>query len=198
VGEFPQGPQLAGFDAVCDGRNQWTPSRISSARTVALRPGARTLRSRHSVRVQIAGNRVCGLALRALPHNAGHHVRTTRATTSSGVDLGLPSVTPFSLLTCSASRVRILMKSRSSSANTTAMCAMALPIGVRESIPSSVTISRQPCSSDRRMSRAKSSVQRLGCACPTTLIWRGAALQSAEQGQAVTVPSSAAGTLAST
>jgi hypothetical protein len=35
VGEFPQGPQLAGFDAVCDGRNQWTPSRISSARTVA-------------------------------------------------------------------------------------------------------------------------------------------------------------------
>jgi hypothetical protein len=32
--------------------------------------------------------------------------------------------------------------------------------------------------------------------CPG--IWRGAALQSAEQGQAVTVPSSAAGTLAST
>jgi hypothetical protein len=31
------------------------------------------------------------------------------ATTSSGVDLGLPSVTPFSFLTCSASRVRILI-----------------------------------------------------------------------------------------
>jgi hypothetical protein len=37
--------------------------------------------------------------------------RTTRATTSSGVDLGLPSVTPFSFLTCSASRVRVPMKS---------------------------------------------------------------------------------------
>ena len=38
--------------------------------------------------------------------------RAMRATTSSGVDLGLPSFTPFSFLTCSASRVRILMKSR--------------------------------------------------------------------------------------
>jgi hypothetical protein len=32
---------------------------------------------------------------------------------------------------------------------------------------------------------------------PAQRIWRGAALQSAEQAQAVTVPSSAAGTLAS-
>ena len=37
----------------------------------SLRPGARTLRSRHSVLVQIAGNGVRRLALRALPHNAG-------------------------------------------------------------------------------------------------------------------------------
>ena len=36
----------------------------------SLRPGARTLRSRHSVLVQIAGNGVGGLALPALPHNA--------------------------------------------------------------------------------------------------------------------------------
>jgi hypothetical protein len=35
------------------------------------------------------------------------------------------------------------MKSRSSSANTTAMCAIALPIGVQVSISISVTISRQ-------------------------------------------------------
>jgi hypothetical protein len=35
-------------------------------------------------------------------------------------------------------------------------CAIALPIGVRVSMPISVTISRQPCSSDRRISRAKS------------------------------------------
>jgi hypothetical protein len=46
-------------------------------------------------------------------------------------------------------------------ANTTAMCAIALPIGVRVSIPVSVTTNRQPCSSDRRISRAKSSVRRL-------------------------------------
>ena len=77
--------------------------------------GAHHLRSGHSVLVQVAGNGVRRLALRALPHNAGHHVRTMRATTSSGVDLGRPSVTPFSFLTCSASRVRILMKSRPSS-----------------------------------------------------------------------------------
>jgi hypothetical protein len=81
--------------------------------------GAHHLRSGHSVLVQVAGNGVGGLALRALPQK--------RATTSSGVDLGLPSVTPFSFLTCSASRVRILMKSRSNSAKTTAMCAIALP-----------------------------------------------------------------------
>jgi hypothetical protein len=52
----------------------------------------------------------------------------TRATTSSGVDLGRPSVTPFSFLTCSASRVLILMKSRSNSGKTTPK---ALPVGVR-------------------------------------------------------------------
>jgi hypothetical protein len=39
-----------------------------------LRPDARTLRSRHSVLAQVAGNGVGSLALRALPHNAGHHV----------------------------------------------------------------------------------------------------------------------------
>jgi hypothetical protein len=61
--------------------------------------------------------------------------RTMRATTSSGVDLGLPRSTPFTFLTCSASRVRILMKLRSSSAKTTAMRAIALPIGVRVSNP---------------------------------------------------------------
>ena len=44
------------------------------------------------------------------------------------------------------------MKSRSSSANMMAMCAMALPIGVRVSMPISVTISRQSCSADRRSS----------------------------------------------
>ena len=113
----------------------------------SLRPGRGALGSRHSVLVQIAGNGVRGLALHALPHNAGHHI--------VWVDLDLPGVTPFSFLTRSASRVRILMKSRSSSANTTAMCAMALPIGLRVSIPISVTISRQPCSSDRRSRRAK-------------------------------------------
>jgi hypothetical protein len=47
------------------------------------------------------------------------------------------------------------------SSKTTAICAIALPIGVRVSITISVTISRQPCSSDRRIGRAKSSVQRL-------------------------------------
>ena len=51
-----------------------------------LRPGARTLRSRHSVLVQVAGNGVRGLAL--------VRSRTTRATTSSGVDLGRPRTTP--------------------------------------------------------------------------------------------------------
>jgi hypothetical protein len=45
-------------------------------------------------------------------------------------------VTPFSFLTCIASRVRILMKSRSSSANTTATC--AVPIGVRVSMPEEI------------------------------------------------------------
>ena len=40
--------------------------------------------------------------------------RKTRATTSSGVDLGLPRTTPWSLRTASASRVRLRMKSRSS------------------------------------------------------------------------------------
>lgn len=40
----------------------------------SLRPGGRTLRGRHSVLVQVAGNRVGGLALDALPHNAGHHI----------------------------------------------------------------------------------------------------------------------------
>jgi hypothetical protein len=48
-----------------------------------LRPGARTLRSRHSVLVQVAGK-----AYTVLPSVRS---RTTRATTSSGVDLGLPT-----------------------------------------------------------------------------------------------------------
>jgi hypothetical protein len=39
-----------------------------------LRPGARTLCSRHSVLVEVAGNGVCGLSLRVFPHNAGHHL----------------------------------------------------------------------------------------------------------------------------
>jgi transposase len=63
--------------------------------------------------------------------------RTTRATTSSGVDLGRPRTTPWSRRTASASRVRLRMKSRESSAKTTAMCAIALPIGVpRGVVPS--------------------------------------------------------------
>jgi hypothetical protein len=39
-----------------------------------LRPGAHTLRRRHSVLVQVAGNSARGLALGALPQNAGHDV----------------------------------------------------------------------------------------------------------------------------
>jgi hypothetical protein len=63
--------------------------------------------------------------------------RTTRATTSSGVDLGRLRTTPWSRRTASAFRVRLRMKSRSSSAKTTAMCAIALPIGVpRRVVPS--------------------------------------------------------------
>jgi hypothetical protein len=53
---------------------------------------ARTLRSRHGVLVQVAG-----MAYDVLPSVRS---RTMRATTSSGVDLGLPSVTPFSFLIC--------------------------------------------------------------------------------------------------
>jgi hypothetical protein len=118
-----------------------------------LRPGARTLRGRYSVLVQVAGNGVRRLALRALPHNAGHHI-VWRRPRSPKDDTVVPC-------TARASRVRLRMKSRSSSANTTAMCAIALPIGVRVSIPISVTINRQCCSSAKRISRAKSSVQRL-------------------------------------
>ena len=84
--------------------------------------GGATLRSRHSVLVQVAGNGVRGLALRALPHNAGHHVVWHRPWS--------PEATPWSRRTASASRVRLRMKSRESSAKTTAMCAIALPIGV--------------------------------------------------------------------
>jgi hypothetical protein len=69
-----------------------------------LRPDARTLRSRHSVLAQVAGNGVGSLA--------SARSRTMRATTSSGIDLGLPRTAPWS---------------------------MALPIGVRVSIPISVT-----------------------------------------------------------
>jgi hypothetical protein len=92
-----------------------------------LGPGARTLRRRHGVTVEVAGNGVRGLALDALAHDAGHHV-VWRRSWSAERDAVLH-------LTCSASRVRILMKSRFSSANTTAVCAMALPIGVRVSMP---------------------------------------------------------------
>jgi hypothetical protein len=94
----------------------------------SLWSGARTLRSRHSVLV-----RSRAIAYAVLPSVRS---RTTRATTSSGVDLGLQRTTPWSRRKASASRVRLRMKSRSSSAKTTAMCAIALPIGVRVSIPS--------------------------------------------------------------
>ena len=84
----------------------------------SLRPGARNLRSRHSVLVQVAGDGVHRFAHRALAYDAGHHL--------AGVDLGRPRTTPRSLRTASASCVRLRMKSRSSSANTTAMCAMRI------------------------------------------------------------------------
>jgi hypothetical protein len=57
--------------------------------------------------------------------------RNTRATTSCGVDLGRPTTTPWSLRTASASRVRLRMKSRSSSAKTTG--------GQRQVVPSYAT-----------------------------------------------------------
>ena len=57
----------------------------------SLRPGARTLRSWHSVLVQIAGNGVRRLALRALPHNAGHHVLWRPLRDSGGTAPDTPS-----------------------------------------------------------------------------------------------------------
>jgi hypothetical protein len=124
--------------------NERYPAQQRAGRS--LRPGARTLHSRHSVLVQVAGNGVLGLA--------SMRSRTTRAGTSSVVDVGRPRTTPWSRRTASASRVRLLMKSRSSSAKTAAMCAIALPVGLRVSMPISVTISRQSCSSDIQISRA--------------------------------------------
>ena len=58
----------------------------------SLRPGARTLRSRHSVLVQIAGNGVRRLALRALPQDAGHHIvwRRPRPTEDDSLALTTP------------------------------------------------------------------------------------------------------------